>query len=148
MVLRFQGSTAAPFGIGVNSLKPRGPGHLQDVSVVFLGKVWKQIDGVRTCTRGDLLACDLVAIPSNANARVLSARSYNLNARAADAIWVAASRKATADALVVLAKAEIADCKKLGIGFGKAGPARRRSTGCSEPRWPSTRNRAPPSDAP
>lgn len=62
-------------------------GTLDSLSIVFLGKQWETIDGVRTCVRGDLLAADLVSIPSNSRARILSVRSmapgsYGAQARA------------------------------------------------------------------
>lgn len=53
-------------------------GVLVHVSVVFRGLEWQQIDGARTCVRGELLACDVVSIPSNREARVLTVRGYDL----------------------------------------------------------------------
>jgi hypothetical protein len=46
------------------------------MSIVFRGLEWRDIDGIRTCVRGDLLSADLVSIPSNSGARVLGSRSF------------------------------------------------------------------------
>ena len=49
-------------------------GVLNSISVVFLGQEWEQRAGVRTCVRAELLAADVVSIPSQREARVLSVR--------------------------------------------------------------------------
>lgn len=82
---------------------------LSALSIVFLGKVWKDIDGVRTCVKGELLAADIVSVPSNRGARILSMRSYST-------ATTDAAREAVADALLALARSEIAACKALGVG--------------------------------
>lgn len=82
-------------------------GTLDSLSIVFMGSEWRDIDGVRTCVKGELLAADIVSVPSNRGARILSMRSASLHSMTA--------RDAVADALLTLARAEIADCKALGI---------------------------------
>ena len=49
-------------------------GVLNSISVVFLGQEWEQRAGFRTCVRAELLAADVVSIPSNRDAAVLSVR--------------------------------------------------------------------------
>lgn len=83
-------------------------GVLDSLSVVFRGMKWKDIDGVRTCVKAELLAADIVSVPSQANARILSMRSVQLASREV-------ANEVIADALLTLARAEIADCKRLGI---------------------------------
>ena len=80
-------------------------GILDSLSVVFKGSKWKDIDGVRTLVDGTLLAADVVSIPSNSGARILSMRSV----RGSYAEMV---REVTADALLILARAEIAEIKR------------------------------------
>ena len=92
-------------------------GTLDSLSIVFIGKVWEDIDGVRTCVKGELLAADIVSVPSNRGARILSMRSYSPASEAA--------REAVADALLALARSEIAECKALGVGA--SGRHRRRA---------------------
>lgn len=92
-------------------------GTLDSLSIVFMGKQWEDIDGVRTCVKGELLAADIVSVPSNRGARILSMRSVSADPRSA-------VRETVADALLTLARAEIAECKALGIT--PVGPNRRR----------------------
>lgn len=94
-------------------------GTLDSLSIVFMGKKWETIDGVRTCVKGTLLAADVVSIPSNPGARILSMRGFS-NASAADL-----AREVAADAILALARIEIAECKR--IGYGGDGPQRRRA---------------------
>lgn len=82
-------------------------GTLDSLSIVFRGLKWETIEGVRTCVRGELLAADIVSVPALPTARIVSMRSASLHTMAA--------RDAVADALLTLARAEIADCKALGI---------------------------------
>lgn len=91
-------------------------GLIRSVSVVFLAHEKRAVKGVPTVFRGELLACDLVSIPANAEARILSARSLRraLNYSTADA---------RADALLALAEVELAEAKSL-LGATGAGPAR------------------------
>jgi hypothetical protein len=49
-------------------------GHLEHMSVVFLPKKDRSVEGRRHITRGELLAVDWVEIPSNRDARVLAVR--------------------------------------------------------------------------
>lgn len=49
-------------------------GVLNSVSVAFLGVTWEQRAGVRTCIRAELIAVDVVSVPSNRDAAVLSVR--------------------------------------------------------------------------
>lgn len=49
---------------------------LNAVSVVFRPLEWDSVAGVRTCVRAELLACDVVSIPSQSDALVLSVRGY------------------------------------------------------------------------
>lgn len=93
-------------------------GILDSLSIVFLGKVWKDIDGVRTCVKGELLAADIVSVPSNRGARILTMRSFSSSA-------AEVAREAAADALLSLARVEIAEAKRYGAGGG--GRHRRRT---------------------
>lgn len=54
-------------------------GILTDLSIVFFAARdgWRDVDGVRTLMNGELLGVDIVRIPSNSRARVLSVRSHN-----------------------------------------------------------------------
>jgi HK97 family phage prohead protease len=52
-------------------------GVIDSMSIVFRGLDWKDIDGIRTCVKGELLAADLVSVPSNSGARILSSRSMS-----------------------------------------------------------------------
>ena len=45
------------------------------MSIVFRGLMWRDIEGVRMCVKGELPACDLVSVASNSGARILSMRS-------------------------------------------------------------------------
>lgn len=92
-------------------------GTLDSLSIVFLGTEWDESSGTRTLVKGQLLAVDLVSIPSNSGARILSMRSVQGSYREM-------VREVTADALLTLARAEIADAKRL--GYGRAGPTRRK----------------------
>lgn len=86
-------------------------GTLDSLSIVFRGIKWEQVAGVRTCVAGELLACDVVAVPSNAGARVLSSRSWGVSPSEA-------VRDAVADALLVLARGQVAELKAAGFGRG------------------------------
>jgi hypothetical protein len=47
------------------------------MSVMFRAPEYRNTSGVRTIVRAELLACDLVSVPANPEALVLSARSYS-----------------------------------------------------------------------
>lgn len=78
-------------------------GVLDSMSIVFRGLEWQTVDGVRTCVRGELLAADLVTIPSNRDARVLAVRGWSEP--------VSQPRKALADAALLLARLTLTDLK-------------------------------------
>lgn len=77
-------------------------GLVDSMSIVFKG-TWKTIDGVRTCVSGELLAVDLVSIPSQPDARILAARGWGRGPATTD--------EARAEAVLALARAEIATAK-------------------------------------
>ena len=52
-------------------------GILSTVSIAFLGELWDTIQGQRTLIKGELLAVDLVSVPSNRDAAVVSVRGYS-----------------------------------------------------------------------
>jgi HK97 family phage prohead protease len=81
-------------------------GLIAAVSIAFLGKRWETRAGIKTLVEGELLSVDLVSVPSNSDARILSARSltHGVRERALDL---------EADVLVTLARAEIAEAKAL-----------------------------------
>lgn len=81
-------------------------GLIDSVSIVFLAHEKRDVKGVPTVLRGELLACDLVSIPANAEARILSSRSL----RSAMSYTTADAR---ATALLALAELEIAQAKAL-----------------------------------
>jgi HK97 family phage prohead protease len=68
-------------------------GVIDSMSIVFRGIDWKDINGVRTCVKGSLFACDLVSVPSNPGARILSTRS--------------AMDRLPADELMIMARAQL-----------------------------------------
>lgn len=92
-------------------------GLIDSVSIVFMGERWEDRKGIRTLTRGELLACDLVSVPSNRDARVLAARSLR---------W--ATNQTTADAravaLLALVEVEIAEARRV-LKSTQPGSARR-----------------------
>ena len=51
-------------------------GILNTVSIAFMGQQWETIAGQRTLIRGELLAVDLVSVPSNRDATVVSVRGF------------------------------------------------------------------------
>ncbi len=83
-------------------------GTLTDLSVVFLGKDWKDVAGVRSLVSGELLAADLVSVPSNRSARILTTRNYDPSRASGDLV-----RHEVADALVALARGQIAEAKRV-----------------------------------
>lgn len=94
-------------------------GVLDSMSIVFRGEQWRQVDGVRTCVKGELFAVDLVTIPSNRDARLLSVRGYTPSAPVSEA------RRAVADALLELAREELKDAGRV-LRDGRNGPLRQR----------------------
>ena len=91
-------------------------GILDSLSVVFRSLKWENIDGVRTCVKAELLAADVVSVPSQSNARILSMRSLQLASKEL-------ADEAIADALLALARAELVESKRL---LGNDGRHRRR----------------------
>jgi HK97 family phage prohead protease len=51
-------------------------GILTTVSIAFMGQQWETIAGQRTLIKGELLAVDLVSVPANRDATVVSVRGY------------------------------------------------------------------------
>ena len=93
-------------------------GLVDSVSIAFLGKRWETRKDIKTLVDGELLSVDLVSVPSNSDARILSARSLGLALREVTA-------DARADALLALAAVEIAEAKMF-LAAGCRGPQRRR----------------------
>jgi phage head maturation protease len=77
---------------------------LDSVSIVFSGQKWETINGVRTCTKGELLACDVVTVPSNRDARILSVRGIGQQRPTS-------TNEARWQAQLALMEAELADAK-------------------------------------
>ena len=77
--------------------------------MVFLGKEWEQRAGVRTCVRAELLAADIVSIPSQSEARVLSVRGYTDT----PAALFAKARSLTDAARTALMRADLAAAERL-----------------------------------
>ena len=92
-------------------------GVLDSLSIVFRAIEWDKSSGTRTLVKGELLAADIVSVPAQPNARILSMRSFQHTA-ARDM-----ARETAADALLALARAELAECKAM--GYGLPGPHRR-----------------------
>lgn len=112
----------ATFGTGTAAQEARrlvADGLVDTVSIVFLGEKWQTIDGVRCLVQGNLLACDLVSIPANASARVVSVRSLDRSSAARQA-----ARAAQADALLTIARAELTEAKALIRSTDPRGPTR------------------------
>lgn len=93
-------------------------GVLDSISVVFLGHEWEQRAGVRTCVRAELLAADVVSVPSQSAARVLSVRGYD-NAAA----LLGKARRLSDEARMATARADLAEAKRLLAALDR--PARR-----------------------
>lgn len=93
-------------------------GLIDSVSVVFRPLEKRDVKGVPTVFRAELLACDFVSIPSQPDARILSSRSLKLALRETTA-------DARADALLALVAADIAEAKAFMAG-GYRGQHRRR----------------------
>lgn len=87
-------------------------GVLDSVSIVFLGQKWENREGVRTCVKGELLAVDVVSVPAQPNARILSARSLRMAMREITA-------EARAEALLALVAAEVAESKAFLLRHGR-----------------------------
>ena len=81
-------------------------GTLDSLSIMFTGNRWEDIAGVRTCVSGELLAADIVSVPSNRGARILSSRSYSRS-------HGAQARDVAFDAMLLLARVEIADAERV-----------------------------------
>lgn len=81
-------------------------GLVDSVSIVFLASEKRDVKGVPTVFKGELLACDLVSIPANSEARILSSRSLYraMSPTTADA---------RTEALLALAVVELAEAKNL-----------------------------------
>lgn len=88
-------------------------GLIDSVSVVFLPTEKRDVKGVPTIFRAELLAVDLVSIPSNSDARILSSRSL----QRAMSLTTADAR---AEALLALAEVEIATAKAVLRGMPRA----------------------------
>lgn len=96
-------------------------GVLDSMSIVFRGLEWRTVDGVRTCVRGDLLAADLVTVPSQPQARVLSVRG-GLGGPSV----VPQARRVLADALLELARVELKHARSVLAADPRSGSARDR----------------------
>ena len=88
------------------------------MSVVFFAAKKEQRAGVPTIVSGELLAVDLVTIPSNRDALVMSSRSFRAHA--------ATARTVSADALMALARAEVREARRLIDHTSTRGTQRRR----------------------
>jgi hypothetical protein len=95
-------------------------GTLNSLSIVFKATRWENVEGVRTCVLGELLAVDIVSVPSLPSARILSMRSMG-------AMSTEVARDVAADALLTLARAEVAHCKAKGYVTSAKGLHRRRA---------------------
>ena len=94
-------------------------GIIDSMSVGFRAFRWEVIDGVRTCTSGELLEVSFVRVASNPGARVLSVRSYTPPTTVGGLV---------ADSLLLLARLEVADAKAFLAGLPPGphrGPVRR-----------------------
>lgn len=85
-------------------------GTLNSLSIVFVGKKLDR-QGTAVVTSGELLAVDLVSIPSNRDALVLSSRSFSPTPPPI-------ARRLEADELLARARAEVAACKAAGLVRG------------------------------
>ena len=81
---------------------------LDSISVVFMGQEWEQRQGVRTLVRGELLAADVVSVPSQSAARVLSVRGYSGGAAAERA----EARRALADMKMALMRLDLQEAQR------------------------------------
>lgn len=85
-------------------------GVLDSISIVFRGLEWRQVDDVRTCVRGELLAADVVSIPSQPDAVVLGVRGgYRQSRSAALRAVLMAARQAMIAVDLAEAKRILAD---------------------------------------
>ncbi len=96
-------------------------GLINSVSVAFTAATRKTIDKVVTITSGELLSVDVVSIPSQRDARILSTRSYRPGHTA-----ITQTRQAALDAMLSMARAEIAEARRaVNAKSPQPGPAAR-----------------------
>jgi hypothetical protein len=100
-------------------------GLIDSVSVVVLGKQWEDRGGVRCLVSGELLACDLVSVPSNRQARVLEMRNVGAYRRTSRQ---GAVHPLVADALLLLARHEIQQAKAAGLYIDRRDAVRKITT--------------------
>ena len=84
-------------------------GHLATMSVVFLPRQDREVDGRRHITDAELLAVDFVEIPSNRDARVLAARGW----RQDEPLELRQIRAEVAKSLAYLAELDLAEVRRL-----------------------------------
>ena len=94
-------------------------GVLNSISVVFIGQEWEQRAGVRTCIKAELLAADVVSIPSQSQARVLSVRGHY------PATELSEARRALAAMNYRLMRADLAEAQRF---LAELDPPSRRGT--------------------
>ncbi len=97
-------------------------GVLDTVSVAFFNADRKSVDGVTHVRSAELLSVDLVTIPSNRGARVLSHRSFAAGRSHPE---VEAARRAMADALITAARADLTEARAIVKATDPRGPRRR-----------------------
>ena len=96
-------------------------GILDSISVVFIGQEWEQRSGIRTCVRAELLAADVVSVPSQRDARVLTVRGYSNN----PANVLGEARRALAQMRRALVDHDLAEARSL---LAKLDPPARHGT--------------------
>lgn len=83
-------------------------GSLDSMSIVFIGaKKAQGKDGIMEITAGELVSCDWVTIPSNADARVLAARGFGAGPTPGEA------QRIVMRTLVELAELDLAEARRL-----------------------------------
>jgi hypothetical protein len=100
-------------------------GTLDSISVVFRGLEWQTITGVRTLIHGELLSADLVSIPSQRDARVLSTRGYSIPSRHGLRAEV---DRALVEAELALAEVDLDEADRVLRGVGLRSGARNSQT--------------------
>ena len=83
-------------------------GVLNSISVVFIAQQWEQRAGVRTCVKAELLAADVVSVPSQSAARVLSVRNYPTT----PAAEMAQARRALGEMKRALMRLDLAEAQR------------------------------------
>lgn len=129
-LLRVRGTySSIPLAQEVRTLVREG--HIRTTSVAFMGAVREEKDGVQHVVKAELLNGAFVAIPSNREAVVLSAKAYNAKA---------GSRNSTKDA------ERLQSIHDLAVQNGAVCESKSHTTSTEAPETPSEDGKSPASE--